>query len=122
MVTKAASRAFFLFCLGYLFFPVSEAKAHAIILSATPASNAILQGSETDIHLIFNSRLDLKRSRLTLIDENSQERPIEILIGNEPQTINAHLTHLSPGKYRLRWQVLAVDGHITRGDIPFSVQ
>jgi len=28
---------------------------------------------------------------------------------------------LAPGDYVLHWQVLAVDGHITRGDIPFSV-
>ena len=25
------------------------------------------------------------------------------------------------GRWRLRWQVLALDGHITRGDIPFEV-
>jgi methionine-rich copper-binding protein CopC len=29
--------------------------------------------------------------------------------------------HLAPGNYTIRWQVLAVDGHITRGDVPFTV-
>ena len=29
---------------------------------------------------------------------------------------------LTPGAYVMRWQVLAVDGHITRGDVPFTVQ
>ena len=28
---------------------------------------------------------------------------------------------LQPGEYTVRWQVLAVDGHITRGDVPFTV-
>jgi hypothetical protein len=28
---------------------------------------------------------------------------------------------LIPGEYRIRWQVLASDGHITRGEIPFKV-
>jgi hypothetical protein len=28
---------------------------------------------------------------------------------------------LTPGVYVLRWQVLAIDGHITRGDVPFTV-
>jgi methionine-rich copper-binding protein CopC len=28
---------------------------------------------------------------------------------------------LTPGTYVLRWQVLAIDGHITRGDVPFTV-
>jgi hypothetical protein len=32
----------------------------------------------------------------------------------------AHLG-LIPGAYVVRWQVLAVDGHITRGDVPFTV-
>jgi methionine-rich copper-binding protein CopC len=26
------------------------------------------------------------------------------------------------GAWRVRWQVLAVDGHITRGDIPFTLR
>ena len=30
-------------------------------------------------------------------------------------------TDLQPGDYVARWQVLAVDGHITRGDVPFTV-
>jgi methionine-rich copper-binding protein CopC len=34
--------------------------------------------------------------------------------------LRATLT-VAPGAYVLRWQVLAVDGHITRGDVPFTV-
>jgi methionine-rich copper-binding protein CopC len=29
---------------------------------------------------------------------------------------------LSAGGYTIRWQALASDGHITRGEIPFVVQ
>jgi methionine-rich copper-binding protein CopC len=36
-----------------------------------------------------------------------------------PDSLAAEIEGLVPGRYRLRWQVLAVDGHITRGDIPF---
>jgi len=35
--------------------------------------------------------------------------------------LNAHAT-LKPGSYTLRWQALAPDGHITRGEIPFTVR
>jgi methionine-rich copper-binding protein CopC len=38
-----------------------------------------------------------------------------------PDTLAATIGELEPGSYRLRWQVLAIDGHITRGDIPFTV-
>ena len=32
------------------------------------------------------------------------------------------LTGLKPGAYAIRWQVLAPDGHISRGEIPFVCQ
>jgi len=38
-----------------------------------------------------------------------------------PDTLAATVGELAPRAYRLRWQVLAIDGHITRGDIPFTV-
>jgi len=36
--------------------------------------------------------------------------------------LSATANDLKPGEYQLRWQVLAVDGHITRGEIPFTVR
>jgi methionine-rich copper-binding protein CopC len=39
----------------------------------------------------------------------------------EPTRLEAPLPALAPGAWRLRWQVLATDGHITRGDIAFTV-
>jgi copper resistance protein C len=36
-------------------------------------------------------------------------------------TLTSQAKGLPPGEYRLRWQVLASDGHLTRGEIPFSV-
>jgi len=39
-----------------------------------------------------------------------------------PASLDTRLTGLRAGEYKLRWQVLASDGHITRGEIPFRVQ
>jgi methionine-rich copper-binding protein CopC len=39
-----------------------------------------------------------------------------------PDSIAAESMKLSAGEYTIRWQVLAADGHITRGEIPFVVQ
>jgi methionine-rich copper-binding protein CopC len=36
-------------------------------------------------------------------------------------TLTSQAQALNPGEYRIRWQVLASDGHITRGEIPFQV-
>ena len=72
------------------------------------------------IQLRFNSRIDHERSRVSLLraDGRAETVPLET---SAPDTLAGKLQGLPPGKYRLRWQVLGVDGHITRGDIPFTV-
>jgi hypothetical protein len=39
-----------------------------------------------------------------------------------PDTVRSDVAQLMPGQYLLRWQVLAEDGHITRGELPFRTQ
>jgi copper resistance protein C len=73
-----------------------------------------------DLHLRYNSRIDRTRSRLTLIRSDRTKDTIAINPDGPPDIINAHLD-LAPGDYVIRWQVLAVDGHITRGDVPVTV-
>ena len=38
-----------------------------------------------------------------------------------PTLIETSAELTAPGAYVVRWQVLAIDGHITRGDVPFTV-
>jgi methionine-rich copper-binding protein CopC len=38
-----------------------------------------------------------------------------------PDVIDTTAELNTSGAYVVRWQVLAVDGHITRGDVPFTV-
>lgn len=101
--------------------PPQPAAAHAIILAATPAPGAVLHGASLRVLLRFNSRIDRERSRLTLIgpDASTAALPLDAAAG--PDGLAATATALAPGGYRLRWQVLGVDGHITRGDIPFEI-
>src|SRR5712671_2764611 len=87
------------------------AAAHAIIVSADPAVDAVLHTPSVPVVLRFNSRIDRERSRL----------PLPLVAAERPDTLTARIDGLAAGRYRLRWQVLAVDGHITRGDIPFAV-
>lgn len=98
----------------------SPSWAHAILVESLPAIEAQVPPGDIAIRLRFNSRLDRGRSRLTLIraDRTTQILPIspegtdDLLLATVP---------LSPGSYIVRWQVLAIDGHITRGDVPFKV-
>jgi copper resistance protein C len=97
------------------------ARAHAIVVSAEPAVNAVVHGTTTDVVLRFNSRIDRERSRLLLVRADGSSTGLELKDTPSPDTLAATLAGLAPGPYRLRWQVLAIDGHITRGDIPFTV-
>jgi methionine-rich copper-binding protein CopC len=70
----------------------------------------------------FSSRVDGVRSTLLLTSADGQSKPMVIEPQSAPDILTTRLTHLSPGKYAIRWQVLATDGHVTRGEIPFRVK
>ena len=94
---------------------------HAILQKATPSINQDISGANTPVELHFNSRIDAKRSKLTLIGPDGHEHPLAITEQASPDTLSSQATGLTPGAYVLEWQVLAQDGHITRGQIPFKV-
>ena len=96
--------------------------AHAILLEATPGKNATVVGPSLSIELRFNCRIDGKRSRLTVLLPNHDLRPLAIQPQSSPDKLSATDKGFEPGSYRLRWQVLASDGHITRGEIPFVIK
>ena len=95
--------------------------AHAILLESTPALKATVAGPDVPLKLRFNVRIDASRSRLTLLDPDGSSQTLTISGQDPPNTILSQAQGLHPGAYRLRWQVLASDGHITRGEIPFTV-
>lgn len=95
---------------------------HAILLSATPALNATVKGPDITVRLRFNARIDSERSRLILLATGGNQRILSVSRISPPDTLNAEAKGLVGGSYILRWQVLANDGHITRGEVPFVVQ
>jgi methionine-rich copper-binding protein CopC len=116
-----AVRILLLASLSLMVVPSRSVLAHAIILQATPAPNAAISGPDAEVELRFNSRIDARRSRLALVS-NGKERTVAIQESAAPDRLVAQLQDLMPGAYKLKWQVLSVDGHITRGEIPFRVQ
>jgi methionine-rich copper-binding protein CopC len=105
-----------------LVFCAWPARAHAILLGAIPTAHQVVNGGSIPIELHFNSRIDGRRSRLSLIGPDGRERALPIRDQPSPDTLTAEAETLLPGSYMLRWQVLAEDGHITRGEVPFQAQ
>jgi copper resistance protein C len=97
------------------------ASAHAILVESLPAANSTVAGPSIPIKLRFNVRIDAKRSRLELV---GPDKTSTLLSATQPSpdVLQATAEGLKAGEYALRWQVLAADGHITRGEIPFNVK
>ena len=100
---------------------VASASAHAVLLESTPSLKSSVAGPDVPIKLRFNVRIDASRSRLTLVGPLGFGQALEISKASPADALVANAAGLLPGQYRLRWQVLASDGHITRGEIPFAV-
>jgi hypothetical protein len=99
-----------------------EASAHAILFEATPARNSIVSGSSLAVKLRFNVRVDSGRSRLALVYPGGSLHALQVKAQQPADVVAADVSDLGPGHYDLKWQVLASDGHMTQGDIPFAVK
>jgi hypothetical protein len=107
---------------GIVLFAPRVALAHAVLVSSQPGANSTVSGPEIDVLLKYNSRVDMAHSTLTLLAPDGRVEKVAIESEPEPGLLSAKLTGLVKGAYVLRWQVLATDGHITRGKVPFQVQ
>src|ERR1700743_2711910 len=98
------------------------ALAHAVLVNSQPAANSTVSGPEVAVLLKYSSRVDLEHSTLTLLGPDGNVQKVSIESEPTPGVLSAKLTGLVKGAYVLRWQVLATDGHITRGKVPFQVK
>jgi len=112
----------FLVCLALLLGSAPKALAHAILLRSTPAMHAVVHGPSLPILLHYNSRIDARRCSLMLTNAAGKPLPVAMQTPASPAELDALAQGLMPGTYILHWQALATDGHITRGEIPFTVQ
>jgi len=98
----------------------AHAAAHAILIESSPAAGGRVAPGDATVVLRFNSRIDAGRSRLTLTHDGEAPLVLDAAAGETTALLQARAS-LSPGGYTLAWQVLAVDGHITRGRFTFTV-
>jgi methionine-rich copper-binding protein CopC len=118
---RSVADLFFLTVLSVLAL-TSALSAHAILLRSTPKPHEVVRSGKLDVVLEFNSRIDAGRSSVTLLLPGGKVENIAGLSQPSPSTLSATTAPLTAGSHSLRWQVLATDGHITRGEIPFDVK
>lgn len=98
-----------------------DASAHAILTDSTPKANGSVAAGHQSVALTYNSKIDQGRSRLVLVAADRSETPLAIVANADKPNELDSTAELKPGSYVIRWQALALDGHITRGDLPFTV-
>ncbi len=96
------------------------ALAHAILESSVPPPGGSVPAGKLALEFRYNSRIDRQRSRLVLTRPDHSQATLAIAPDGPPEILSTTAA-LAPGSYSVRWQVLAVDGHITRGDVRFTV-
>lgn len=97
-----------------------SALAHAILIASVRAPNGTLAAGHVTLLFRYNSRIDAQRSRLTLIRPDHTETALEIARGGRGDELDSSVD-LTPGLYAVRWQALALDGRLTRGEVPFRI-
>lgn len=97
-----------------------SASAHAILVDSTPKPNGTLTAGHAALVFKYNSKIDQHRSRLTLVGPDHSEAVLTIDTKSKSNELDSS-ADLVPGSYTVHWQALALDGHITRGDVPFTV-
>ena len=95
--------------------------AHAILMESKPAWHASVKGPDIALWLRFNVRIDGSRSRLHLVAPDGSQQNLPLAKQASPDILESHAAGLKPGTYKLQWQVLASDGHISKGEVPFTV-
>ena len=99
----------------------SLAEGHAILKETSPVAGSTVTGPDVPIKLKFNVRIDATRSKLQLMMPDNKMTDLRVEKQFSPDTLTTKAIGLKPGEYKIAWQVLAPDGHITRGLVPFTV-
>jgi len=120
MATKLPGAILLLLLLSTPFWP-APAAAHAMVVGSSPRSHETITKSEIRIELRFNSRIDGLRSRLVLMHPDGSQEGLALSQSGD-ESLESEAKALEKGSYRLLWQALSVDGHVTHGEIPFEVE
>ena len=102
---------------------VPLADAHANLDRATPAAGSAVHGSPKELRLWFTQRLEPAFSKVRVFDRNGKQvdKGDPEVDGKDATLLRVSLPKLAPGRYRVKWRVLAVDTHVSEGAFTFDV-
>jgi methionine-rich copper-binding protein CopC len=96
-------------------------RAHAYPMVAVPADGAVLRESPREIRIQFTEGIELEFSRIDVKNAAGEKMNAGNLRRIADDTAVVAVKALGPGTYRIEWQVLSVDTHVTEGVLRFTV-
>jgi len=105
-----------------LLLTITPAAAHSLLLESFPAAETAHASTPTELRLRFNNRIEKRLSRLRLVDDRGARRDLPVNPDGAADWLTASLPAITPGRYRVEWQVLSTDGHVVSGRFSFTVK
>jgi copper resistance protein C len=91
---------------------------------AEPRPESTLKRAPDEVKLSFTERLEPAYSTVRVLDERGQQvdrRDSRVDRAN-PAVLRATLPPLPPGRYKVLWRVLSIDGDVTDGGFMFRIE
>ena len=99
----------------------SAASAHSVLVSSDPVANTSVEQGSRQLSLVFDSRVDPKRSRLYLELPDKTKQTLIPQAEATKGTLTVSVDLAADGPHVLSYEVLSIDGHIARGVLSFTV-
>jgi copper resistance protein C len=98
--------------------------AHAFPERSEPRVGTTVRTAPTRVQIWFDGDLEPAFSRLTVTDGRGArvDRGDSQVDPQNRRVLRVDLPMIPPGTYKVRWSVLAVDGHRTEGDYTFTLK
>ena len=110
-----------MFVAGALIAGIPPALGHSLLIESVPAVNAALTTPPPELVLRFNNRIEKKLSKVRLVGPAGVRLEVPVAVSGRADTLRGPLPALTPGPWRLEWQVLSTDGHVVSGAFPFRL-
>ena len=102
----------------------SPAMAHAQLIKAEPARRAALDKAPAQIRLWFNEEIEGAYTTLTVSGSNKKlvTNAKPKVVADDPKSIILPMPETKPGKYKVKFRVLSVDGHVVDSTFNYTVK
>ena len=108
--------------LAVLLATTAVASGHAFLDRAEPRVGGRVRTPPARVTLWFTERLEPAYSRVQVFNEAGQRVDgDDAAVVGDGRALQASLTPVPAGTYRVVWRVLSVDTHVSEGDFTFQV-